>query len=158
MSEKDRKLRYINYLGDGDSKSFLEISKLDIYPPKQVKKLEYVDHIHKRLGSWLRKLKGMKKGPLSDGKTLGRKGRLTYKMINKLQNCFGIAIRQCAGKTVFEMKKAVGVVLFSNLDIKHQMCSQEPVSWCKYQDDKQNNMTIYTSRAVRELIKPIFIT
>ena len=34
VSEKDRKLRYINYLGDGDSKSFSEISKLDIYPQK----------------------------------------------------------------------------------------------------------------------------
>ena len=32
VSEKDRKLRYVNYLGDGDSKSFLEISELDIYP------------------------------------------------------------------------------------------------------------------------------
>ena len=32
LSEKDRKLRYVNYLGDGDSKSFLEISELDIYP------------------------------------------------------------------------------------------------------------------------------
>ena len=40
--EKDRKLRYIDYLGNGDSKSFLEISKLDIYPQKQVKKLECV--------------------------------------------------------------------------------------------------------------------
>ena len=39
VSEKDRKLRHINCLGDGDSKSFLEVSKLDIYPQKQVKKL-----------------------------------------------------------------------------------------------------------------------
>ena len=54
----------------------------------------------------------MKKGPLSDGKTLGGKGLLTDKIINKLQNYVGIAIGQCAGKTVFEMKKAIGAVLF----------------------------------------------
>ena len=30
VSEKDREMRYINYLGDGGSKSSLEISKLDI--------------------------------------------------------------------------------------------------------------------------------
>ena len=57
VSEKDRKLRHINYLGDGDSKSFLEVSKLDIYPQKQVKKLQCVGHFQKRLGSRLRKLK-----------------------------------------------------------------------------------------------------
>ena len=50
VSEKDRKLRYINYLGDGDSKWFLEISKLNIYQQKQVKQLECVAHIQKRLG------------------------------------------------------------------------------------------------------------
>ena len=127
VTEKNRKLRYINYLGNGDSKSFLEISKLDIYPQKQVKKLECVGHIQKRLGSRMRKLKSTKKGPFSDRKTLGGKGSLTNKMINKLQNYFGIAIRQCAGKTVFEIKRATRTVLFhcseiSNLDTKYQMC------------------------------------
>ena len=109
----------------------------------------------------------MKKGSLSDGKTLGGKGRLTEQMINKLQNYFGIAIRQCAGETVFETKKAIGAVLFhcsqaSNLDTKLQMCPREPDSWCKYQADKQNNTTTYKDEpglpaAVRELIKPIFM-
>ena len=166
VTEKNRKLRYINYLGDGDSKSFLEISKLDIYPQKQVRKLECVDHIQKWLGSRMRKLKSTKKGPLSDRKTLGGKGSLTNKMINKLQNYFGIAIRQCAGKTVFEIKRATRTVLFhcsetSNLDTKYQMCPWELDSWCKYQADKQNNTATYKDKlglpaAVRELIKPIF--
>ena len=72
-----RKLRYINYLGDGDLKLFLKISKLDIYPQRQVKKQEYVVHIQKGLGNGLTKIKSTKKGPLSDGKSLDRKGRLT---------------------------------------------------------------------------------
>ena len=134
---------------------------------KQVKKLECVGHIPKRLGGRLRKLKRTKKGPLFDGKTLGRKGRLTDKMINKLQNYFGIVIRQCAGKTMFEMQKAIGTFLFycskaSNLDTKHQMCPREPDSWCKHQADKQDKATTYKDKvglpsAVRELIKPIFM-
>ena len=111
----------------------------------------------------MRKLKSTKKGPLSDGKKLGRKGRLTDKMINKLQNYFGIAIRQSAGKTVFEMKKAIGAVLFhcfeaSDLDLKHQMCPREADSWCKYQADKQNNTTTYKDKLsnFKEIIRPIF--
>ena len=84
VSEKDRRLRFINYLGDGDSKSFKKMSKLNIHPQKQVKKLECVGQIQKRMSSRLRKLKSIKKGPLSDGKTLDGKGRLTDKMINKL--------------------------------------------------------------------------
>ena len=50
-------------------------------------------YILKRIGSRLRKLKITNKGPLSDGKTLGGIGHLTDKMIDKLQNCFGIAIK-----------------------------------------------------------------
>ena len=48
----------------------------------------------------LRKLKSPDKTPLSDGKSLNGKGRLTEKMISKLQNYFGIAVRQCTGTTV----------------------------------------------------------
>ena len=33
-------------------------------------------------------------------------------MINKLQNCCSITIRQSKGKTVNELKKAIGAVLF----------------------------------------------
>ena len=44
-------------------------------------------------------------------------------MINKLQNYFAIAIRQSKGKTVYELKKEIGAVLFhcseaSNLDTR----------------------------------------
>lgn len=67
-------------------------------------------------------------------------------MIDQLQNYFGITYRQCARKTVFEMKKAIGAVLFhcskaSNLDTKHQICPREPGIWCKFQADKQNKTT-----------------
>ena len=133
-------------MGDGDSKSFLEISKLDIYRQKQEKRPECVGHIQEQLRSRLRKLKRLKKEFFSNGKTLGGKSRLTGKMINKLQNYISIAIRQCAGRTVFKIKKAIGAVLFHcseelNLDTKYQMWPREPDSWCRYLGDKQNNTT-----------------
>ena len=142
--EKDRKLKYINYLGDGNSKLFSEISKLDTYSQKTVKKLECIGHIQKRLSIKFRKLKSTKKGLLSDGKMLGGVGRLTDKMINKLQSYFGMAIRQSTGKTVYEMKKAIGAVLFqcsaaSNLEEKYQMRPREAYSWCEYQADKKKH-------------------
>ena len=39
--------------------------------------------------------------PLVDGKTLSGKCRLTDIVINKLQNYFGIAVRQSTEKTVY---------------------------------------------------------
>ena len=69
-------LRFINFIGDGDSKAYYEVVKAnpcgDRYP---MNKGECLDHIQKRVGSRLRKLKkeyGGKK--LSDGKKL--RGRL----------------------------------------------------------------------------------
>ena len=77
-----------------------------------MEKLECVGHMQKCLDSRLRYLKHTMKGPLADGKKLGDKGCLTDKVINKLQNYFGIAIRQSTGITVYQLKKAIRVVLF----------------------------------------------
>ena len=44
-------LRYTQYLGDGDTKSFLEVVKSNPYNGTAVKKLECIGHIQKRVGS-----------------------------------------------------------------------------------------------------------
>ena len=65
------KLRYDNFIGDGDWRAFLEVVKVDPYDGFPVKKGECIGHIQKRAGSRLRKLKKecvSKK--LKDGKTL----------------------------------------------------------------------------------------
>ena len=41
-SEDDRKLRYINYIGDGDSKSYSDVVAHDPYHGKEVKNLECI--------------------------------------------------------------------------------------------------------------------
>ena len=51
------KLRYENFIGDGDSKAYLEVVKADPDDGFGVKKGECVGHIQKRVGSRLRKLK-----------------------------------------------------------------------------------------------------
>ena len=127
-SIEHRKLRY-THIGDGDSKANNNVVKNDAHPCIVVEKLECVGHIQKYLGSRLRNLKHTMKGPLVDGNTLVGKGRLTDKVINKLQNYFGIVIRQSTGNTVYQLKKATRAVLFdcskaADLETHHQMRPQ----------------------------------
>lgn len=78
-SETKLGVRYVKYLGDGDSKGFQSVLEAKPYGDEVViEKLECVGHIQKRLGTRLRNLKKNMKGvDLSDGKPLGGKGRLT---------------------------------------------------------------------------------
>ncbi len=78
---------YDELFGDGDSKSFNAVE--NVYKEEYdvvVKKKECVGHVQKRLGTAFRKLKKETKG-------LGGKGKLTDSMIDKMQNYYGIAIR-----------------------------------------------------------------
>lgn len=91
-SIESKKLIYKEYLGDGDTSLFLDVVNSDPYKEHSVVpvKLECVGHVQKRLGTRLRNLvkahKGIKQ-PLS-----GR-GKLTEKIINSMQNFYGLAIR-----------------------------------------------------------------
>ena len=75
-SLETRKLRYANYIGDGDSKAYNDVVKADPYKGFRVMEGKCVGHIQKRVGSRLRKLKKEYGGiKLSDGKgLLGRLG------------------------------------------------------------------------------------
>ena len=69
-------------------------------------------YVQKRVGGRLRTLRSTFQGKLYDGKRLGGAGRLTEKMINTLQNHYGVPIRQNSNTSVYEMKRAIGAVLF----------------------------------------------
>ena len=87
---------YSHYIGDGDTESFKKVvdSKPYGHDLKPIK-LECVEHVQKRLGTRLRKLRNDMKGKvLSDGERINRKERLTDKICNKMQNYFAMAIRQ----------------------------------------------------------------
>jgi len=111
-SENVNRLRYTTYIGDGDTKTHQEVVNADPYNGVVITKAECVGHVQKRCGARLRKLKETyKKTKLEDGKRLSGKGRLTNKVMNTLQNYYGMTIRQNTN-SLYEMKKAVAAVIF----------------------------------------------
>jgi len=80
-------IKYANYVGDGDSKTFKGILDSQPYEDFTVKNKKCIDHVQKRMGSRLRKLKQSTKG-------LGGKGKLTGKLIDELSIYYGLAIRR----------------------------------------------------------------
>mgnify|MGYP000371403211 CR=1 FL=1 len=161
----DRGVRYVKYLGDGDSKAYKTVCDSKPYGDDiQVEKLECVGHIQKRMGTKLRKIKKDMKGQkLSDGKTLGGTGRLTETEIDKMQTYYGLAIRRNT-EDVEKMKTAVWATFFhkasTNGKPQHQLCPKGPDSWCGYQKAAANAAEYdhkhYLPFTVMETIKPIF--
>lgn len=164
-SELSRGLRYVRYLGDGDSKGFLTVSEAKPYGSDvAIEKLECVGHVQKRMGRLLRQLcKDSKGEKLSDGKPINGRGRLTSTVIDLLQNYYGMAIRANANN-LQNMKKAVWATYFHKLSTDenpcHGLCPAGPASWCGYKralatggEYKHKNSL---PSAVLEKIKPIY--
>ena len=155
-SISDRKLRYTEYYGDGDSKGFASVK--DTYHPIPVIKRECIGHIQKRVGNRLRKLKKEVSG-------LGGAGKLTDSMVDRLQNYYGIAIRSNVGDLP-KMKKAIGAVLFHCASSKenewHDNCPKGSDSWCNTTVGISNKTTTYVPgpglpKNVILHVKPIFV-
>ena len=87
----NRKLRYVEIYSDGDSKTYSEIK--DTYvngndSDTEVQKKECVGYVQKTVDTRVRKLKK---------EVNGLKSKLTEKVIDRLQNFYGIAIRSNPG-------------------------------------------------------------
>ena len=157
-------LIYEDYIGDGDTTSFKEVVNAKPYDKYGIipKKLECVGHIQKRLGN---RLRALRKSYQNSKTPLSGRGKLTDKVINSLQNYFGLAIRQNRGK-LYPMKKAVGAVLWHSTDFaderyQHRFCPPGPSSWCKWKRNqgdstKKYKQTIAIPIWIHELLKPIF--
>lgn len=134
--EKD--VRYAYYLGDGDSKAFKNVEDAKIYGQDfEIKKLECIGHVQKRMGTRLKTLKQKSKGKkLADEKSMSGKGRLTDGAILKIQNYYGVAIRRNTSN-LEAMKREVWAEYFhlcsSNENPQHGLCPKGDTSWCKYQ-------------------------
>lgn len=88
-------VRYTQYEGDGDSKSFQHVVCLKPYGnATTIENLECLRHIQKRMGARLHSMHSKNKTVLEDGKKLSGKSRLTLNVIYILQNYYGIAIRK----------------------------------------------------------------
>lgn len=157
-------VRYVKYLGDGDSNAFSSVIADKPYEDVEISKLECVGHIQKRMGSRLRRLKNKMRGiKLSDGKPLSGRGRLTDAVIDSFQVYYGKAIRDNLDD-VEKMRTAVWATYFHKLSSddkpQHSLCPKGETSWCKYQKSLITGEK-YTHKnsvpeAVMSTIKPIF--
>lgn len=98
-------VKYSNYIGDGDSKSFKGILDCEPYDNFIVKKKECIGHVQKRMETRLRNLK-------KDTKGLSGKGKLTGKVIDELALYYGLAIKRNSN-SVQNMKKEIWATLKS---------------------------------------------
>lgn len=157
--------RYVEFLGDGDSKAHNSLAQEAVYGDITVEKLECVGHVQKRLGSRLRALKKrLGKTPLEDGKSIGGTRRLTDKRIDKLQVYYGKAIRENT-HDVDAMKQAVMAIWHhtksTDENPDHDLCPPGAYSWCGFQRDEANGTSSYQHdhpipEAVADAIYPSF--
>ncbi|CAF1296314.1 unnamed protein product [Rotaria sp. Silwood1] len=139
-SEKKYCVRYVKYIGDGDSKTFSVLKTEIPYKGIEIQKSEDINRFGKRLKRALEVIKkDCGKEKLSDGKTIGGKGRLTDQMITRFQIYFYEAIRKNKNDLdkLYKSAQAMYWHKFStNSDHHHQFCD---VSWCGYLQAKKNN-------------------
>ncbi len=163
-SVEKHELIYENYLGDGDTSSYKDVVASKPYEGYGIVpvKLECVGHVKKRLGNRLRELR--KKYKNTETPLSGR-GKLTDKVINSLQNYYGMAIRQNKGN-LYQMKKAVGAVLwhctgFDDESFRHRFSPTDENTWCKWQLDQATSGTEYKKKInipkwIHDILRPIF--
>ena len=100
-SVQKHNMRYMKYIGDGDSAVYVTVGDSRSYgegKEKEIEKLDCCGHVQKRMGTHLRALVKENKGVMiARKKGLGEKGRLTQSRINDLQTYYGKAIRSNHG-------------------------------------------------------------
>ncbi|RLU19001.1 hypothetical protein DMN91_009359 [Ooceraea biroi] len=127
-SQEKYGVKYGNYIGDGDSKTFKAVVDLNPYGDDfPITKSECIGHIEKRMGSRLRNVKKTKK--------LGGKGKFTDILIKKLTKYYGLAIRRNV-ESVENMKKDIMAtylhMISTNKNLRHENCPKGEDTWCKY--------------------------
>lgn len=159
-SETLHELKYVSFLGDGDSKSFSSVSKAEppIYENVKIEKLECCGHVQKRMARQLtNKVAALKKETFrQNGKTvtgIGGKGRLTKQGILNIQGHYGAAIRNNVGD-VGAMQRDVRTILEHRNKV-HVNCGL----WCPSKKNPPGDPNINALPPyVCEAITPVFET
>lgn len=139
----DHGFRYITLISDDDSKKLSHLNSASPYGEQAIDKIEYFNHVAKRLGTALRKVVQDNK---NTGCTLGGKthGSLKNTTITKLTAYYRNAIQNNVGN-LDSMKKAVFATPMhcetTNATPKHQNCPEGKESWCFFQKALANNAT-----------------
>ncbi|GFS80971.1 putative kolobok1-1 nv [Trichonephila clavipes] len=155
-SEKNCRLQYTQYYGDGDSKAFMSVK--DTYGLNSVTKFECIGHVQKRVGSRLRKLKTIIKG-------LSGKGKLTDNFIDRLQNYYGITVRSNVGNLTAMQQNVIAALYYcasSGMKPMHGQCPIGKESWFYFQRGVANGTKCSTKYAglsndVLNKIKPVYL-
>ena len=123
-SEEPYKLRYLGFLGDGDSKAFSSMKNVDpvVYEGVDIQKYECCGHVQKRMGRHLmNKVSQLKQTSFQyNGKTVkgtSGKGKLSNAAIRKIQGHHGAAIQHNVNN-VDKMKKDI----WEHMTKKHDNC------------------------------------
>lgn len=125
--------RYLEVVGDGDTKTFQELQASNVYGGENpLKKIECINHVGKRMGTALRKLVETEK---KRGVTLGgkKRGSLSDATIKKITRYYRNSIIRNKGN-ILAMKRDIYAILqhCSSTDIKpkHTSCPVGSNSWC----------------------------
>ena len=147
-----RQLKYTNFVGECDSSCYgrvAEAMKTKYGNNYVVIKEECVRYVQKRMGSALTE---SKKGKvLGDGKIVGGAGRLTEDMIKRIQNYYGLAIKQNKGNlngmqnAIKAIKHHVIQISKETLEEQHHFCPKKKGTWCKFWKDKLENTSVYSN-------------
>ncbi|XP_074111956.1 uncharacterized protein LOC141535751 [Cotesia typhae] len=152
-------VKYGNYIGDGDSKTFKGILDLNPYGDEfQVVKSECIGHVQKRMGTRLRKTR--------TDNHLGGRGKLTEALIKKLSLYYGLAIRRNVNSAK-DMKDAIMATYYHMCSTddkpRHEYCPSGSDSWCKWrkaealgENPKEIKHPAPLHPDVQTHIKPIF--
>ncbi|XP_066599643.1 uncharacterized protein [Prorops nasuta] len=157
-TEKFR-VKYTNYIGDGDSKTFADILKINPYGDDcPVTKNECMEHVEKRMDSLLRNKIQREK--------LGGESGLAESVIKKLTTYYGLAIRENIN-SLEDMRKAVMATLdhycSTDINLRHENCPSGAESWCDWRKaEATNSLESFKHPArlidenVEEHIRPIY--
>lgn len=145
---RDLKFEYENLVSDGDANSYKAVLAMNNgngpYQHTQVTKIECINHVQKRMGTRLRKLREQEKidtttrtGNKIRRSLLGGRNKLTDNAIDKMQSFFGKHIRDNVGADYLTMKKAVMSsfhhIFSTDENPRHGLCKEGINSWCFYQ-------------------------
>lgn len=154
-------VRYKNYIGDGDTKTFKSLIAENPYGDEfPVKKKECIGHVQKRMGSRLRSAKKKHAGIGGKGE-----GKLTDQLIRDLSTYYGLAIRRHSD-SVTDMQNAIWATFnhkcSTDENPMHENCPPGMDSWCKWKraeveqklDDYHHPPPL--SSKVQEVLRPIY--
>ncbi|XP_077496137.1 uncharacterized protein LOC144107026 [Amblyomma americanum] len=121
----DTPLHFRKFLSDGDSKAYAAVVEANAYSGVPIEKEDCTNHVAKRLGTALRKLKE----PLPRGE------KLKEPAILKLQTYYQVAITSNRG-SVQGMYRAIWASYFHSCSSdgasSHKFCPEGAASWCKH--------------------------